>query len=56
VNALLDGRFNVSSRTSTRFSGALRHRLLFNFEGLAEGVRPDDLIAELIRLVPKPVK
>ncbi|HUM71958.1 MAG TPA: AAA family ATPase, partial [Chloroflexota bacterium] len=32
---------------------ALRHRLLLNFEGQAEGVKPDDIIANLIESVPK---
>jgi MoxR-like ATPase len=54
VNALLEGRFNVAFEDIDAVApAALRHRLLLNFEGLAEGVRPDDIIAELIKSVPK---
>jgi MoxR-like ATPase len=31
---------------------ALRHRLLLNFEGLAEGVRTDTIIQQLLKEVP----
>jgi MoxR-like ATPase len=32
---------------------ALRHRILLSFEGEAEGVRPDSVIAEILeRLTP----
>jgi MoxR-like ATPase len=31
---------------------ALRHRLLLNFEGEAEGVTADALVAELLRAIP----
>jgi len=30
---------------------ALRHRLVLNFEGQAEGVSPDDLIQDMIEAV-----
>jgi MoxR-like ATPase len=30
---------------------ALRHRLLLNFEGLADGVRTDEVIQELIAVL-----
>ncbi len=57
VHALLEGRFNVAFEDIQAVaSAALRHRLLLNFEGLAEGIRPDDIIAELIKSVPKQVK
>ena len=32
----------------------LRHRLLLNFEAESENVRPDDVAAELFKLVPEP--
>jgi MoxR-like ATPase len=32
---------------------ALRHRLLLNFEGLAEGASPDAIIAEVLDSVEK---
>jgi MoxR-like ATPase len=33
---------------------ALRHRLLLNFEGLAEGVSTDAIIAQLLEKLPVP--
>ena len=54
INALLEGRFNVSfDDVQTVAPSALRHRILLNFEGLAEGLRTDDLIAEVLKAVPK---
>jgi MoxR-like ATPase len=45
VTALLDGRFNVAVADLRAVApGALRHRLLLNFEGEAEGVATDSLI------------
>jgi MoxR-like ATPase len=54
VTALLDGRYNVSFEDVRAIAAAaLRHRLLLNFEGLAEGVRPDSIIQELLeKIVP----
>lgn len=53
VAALLDGRYNVSFEDiATIAPAALRHRLLLNFEGQAEGISPDDIISELIKTVP----
>jgi MoxR-like ATPase len=54
IRALLDGRYNVSFDDVTAVApAALRHRLLLNFEGQAEGVRTDDVIAELIDQTPR---
>ena len=54
INALLEGRFNVSFEDVQAVAApALRHRLLLNFEGLAEGVDPDLVIGEAIKSVPK---
>jgi MoxR-like ATPase len=54
VHALLEGRFNVSFDDIMAVAPAsFRHRLLLNFEGLAEGIRPDDIIADLVQTVPK---
>jgi MoxR-like ATPase len=54
VRALMDQRFNVSV-DDLRASAlpALRHRLLLNFEGRAEGVNPDDLIQEAVGRVAR---
>jgi MoxR-like ATPase len=52
--ALLSGRFNVSFDDVQAIApAALRHRLLLNFEGLAEGVSPDAIIAEVLASVEK---
>jgi MoxR-like ATPase len=49
IHALLDGRYNVSYDDVTAVApAALRHRLLLNFEGQAEGVQTDDVIADLL--------
>ena len=54
INALLEGRFNVSFEDIQAVApSALRHRLLLNFEGLAEGVSTDDIIQDLLKSVPK---
>jgi MoxR-like ATPase len=54
INALLEGRFNVSFEDIESVApSALRHRLLLNFEGLAEGISPDDIIADAIKHVGK---
>jgi MoxR-like ATPase len=54
INALLEGRFNVSFEDVEAVApSALRHRLLLNFEGLADAVSTDDIIADLIKTVPK---
>ncbi len=54
VNALLEGRFNVSFEDVEAVApSALRHRLLLNFEGLAEGINPDTIIADLVSVVRK---
>jgi len=56
VSALLAGRYNVALDDIRAVAAAsLRHRLLLNFEGLAEGIRTDDIIAELLEQV-EPVK
>ncbi len=52
--ALFDGRYNVSFDDIAAIApAALRHRLLLNFEGQAEGISPDDIIADLVRAVPR---
>jgi MoxR-like ATPase len=48
VLALSEGRFNVSVEDLRAIAlPALRHRLILNFEGEAEGVDPDRLITQL---------
>jgi MoxR-like ATPase len=54
INALLEGRYNVSFEDIAAVApAALRHRLLLNFEGLAEGISTDDIIADLLKAVSK---
>ncbi|MCC6299583.1 MAG: MoxR family ATPase [Anaerolineales bacterium] len=53
VTALLNGRFNVAFEDIKAVApAALRHRMLLNFDGLAEGVRTDDVIGELVEAIP----
>jgi MoxR-like ATPase len=55
VNALLEGRYNVAFEdVQVVAHAALRHRLLLNFEGQAEGIAPDDVITDLLDRVPVP--
>ncbi|MEL6403670.1 MAG: MoxR family ATPase [Chloroflexota bacterium] len=54
VNALLEGRFNVSYDDIQAVAhAALRHRLLLNFEGQAEGIKTDDIVDDLLDVVKK---
>ena len=49
VTALLAGRYNVAFEDVHAVAkAALRHRLLLNFDGMAEGVKADDVIEELV--------
>jgi len=51
--ALLDGRFNASfSDVKRTYMPAMRHRLLLNFEGEAEGVTADDVLHEILEKTP----
>jgi len=49
ATALLAGRYNVAFEDLRAVaSAALRHRILLNFEGQAEGVSADDVVREVI--------
>jgi MoxR-like ATPase len=49
IRALLDGRYNVAyDDISSVAPAALRHRVLLNFEGQAEGVGTDAIIREVL--------
>ena len=55
VLALRDGRYNVAFDDLRRMApGALRHRLILNFEGEAEGVSPDAVIRDVLERVTEP--
>jgi MoxR-like ATPase len=54
IHALLEGRFNVAFEDIQAVApAALRHRLLLNFEGLAEGIKVDDIIADVVNSVTR---
>jgi MoxR-like ATPase len=54
INALLEGRFNVAFEDVEAVAApALRHRMLLNFEGLAEGISTDVVVADLLKSVQK---
>lgn len=54
IHALLEGRFNVSFDDIEAVApAALRHRLLLNFEGMAEGVPTDSIVTSLLKAVDK---
>ncbi len=56
VLALLDGRFAASCADIARIARpTLRHRLILNFEGQAEGVDADDIIAAILQRTPETV-
>ncbi|MFQ6134052.1 MAG: AAA family ATPase [Armatimonadota bacterium] len=53
VRALLEGRYNVAFEDVKAVAlPSLRHRLILNFEGEAEGILTDDIIADLLDKVP----
>lgn len=53
MSALLDGRFSASTQDIQKVAkSALRHRLILNFEGEAEGVTTDQVIDELLKELP----
>nr|HEX4317302.1 MoxR family ATPase [Kofleriaceae bacterium] len=50
IRALLEGRYAVSIDDIKHVAApALRHRLIMNFEGEAEGISPDAIIAEILK-------
>jgi MoxR-like ATPase len=56
VRALTDGRFNVSFDDLEAVApAALRHRLILNFEAEAEGVTTDQVVAQILKDVPRDV-
>ncbi|MHC4956996.1 MAG: AAA family ATPase [Planctomycetota bacterium] len=53
VGALMDGRASVSFKDLRTFAApAIRHRLILNFEGEAEGVEADAVIDDVLQAVP----
>ena len=57
VLALLEGRYNVSTEDIKAVAKpALRHRVVFNIKGEAEGLDEDELVEEIIDSVPVKVR
>ena len=53
ARAVLYGRYYVSTEDIRAIAGpVLRHRIVTNFNAEAEGLRPDDIVARLIKHVP----
>lgn len=54
VRALIQGRLNVSFDDIAAVTpGALRHRLILNFEAEAEGITTDHIIQQILQDVPR---
>ena len=55
IGALLDGRFNVSIDDVRSVAlPALRHRIILNFEGEAEGITSEAIVRAILDLVAAP--
>ena len=54
IRALLEGRFAVSIDDIRHVARpALRHRIMLNFEGEAEGVETDSILGDIIERLPE---
>jgi MoxR-like ATPase len=52
IRALLQGRFNVAFEDVQHVAfPALRHRIILNFEGEAEGVATDEIVRDIVAAV-----
>jgi len=57
LRALLDARYNVSFKDiADSILPGLRHRLILNFEGEAEGLTTDAILEDLAQKVPTQVR
>jgi len=55
ADALLNGKTFVTPQNIKNIAHeVMRHRLILNYEGQAEGVKPDDIISEILSRVPVP--
>lgn len=53
ARAVLHGRYHVAIEDIRAVSGpVLRHRIVTNFNAEAEGIKPDEIIQRLIKIVP----
>jgi MoxR-like ATPase len=56
LRAILDKRYHVSREDLQAVAcAALRHRLILNFEGQAEGAQPDAVVEDVLRSVKEPM-
>ena len=52
IRAILDHRYHVSRDDLRAVApAALRHRLILNFEGQAEGISPDEIVRAILARV-----
>jgi len=57
VRAMLEGRYHVSFADIDRvYLPAMRHRIILNFEGQAEGVTTDDVLKRIVEQTAKTVE
>jgi MoxR-like ATPase len=55
ANALLHGKnFVIPDFIKEVAHSVLRHRIILNYEGLAEGIKTDDIVSEILSKVPVP--
>jgi MoxR-like ATPase len=53
ARAVLHGRYYVSTEDIRSVAGpVLRHRIITNFNAEAEGIKPDDIVQRLIKVIP----
>ena len=51
--AILDGRLNVAVEDIRRAAlPCLRHRIVRNFDAIADGVSADEIIAQILKTLP----
>jgi len=54
VRAMLDGRYHVSyDDVVDSCLPAMRHRIILNFEGQAEGITNDDVLRQVVEVTPR---
>jgi MoxR-like ATPase len=57
VRAMLDERYHVGfDDIADSYLSAMRHRILLNFEGQAEGIQNDDMLRQIMEATPKAIE
>jgi len=55
ADAMMNGQiFTTPHNVKITAHDALRHRIILNYEGQAEGISPDDVVSEILSKVPVP--